>query len=256
MAPERRGARPRLNAFDDVIGEYLLAEYGSRSALQVMGIMDRREQLRPEDHFYAMVGAVSRLPASSAGAADACETFMRLCERKGDYSFVYSAAPRCAEPARRWRPQVGDLPAVLRLPCYGSGQPGCVREDGRLVLSQVVVEEPGPLGGEARGSVSAWLERLRVRDVGHAADLPGSVLTALRRYGFQGVDVALESRGGLFFATHTVERAQLLLVSASLQWVFGAPGLVLSSDGTSTLYTAGVFVGLVNEDAAHEFVLD
>lgn len=103
---ERRGARPRLDAFEDIL-EYLIAEYEGRSALQVMGVMDRREQLRPEDHFYAMVGAVSRRPASSARTADACETSMSVCERKGDYSFIYSAAPRSVEPGRRWRPLAG-----------------------------------------------------------------------------------------------------------------------------------------------------
>ncbi|EJT82273.1 hypothetical protein GGTG_02247 [Gaeumannomyces tritici R3-111a-1] len=254
---ERRGARPRLDAFEDVL-EYLVAEYEGRSALQVMAIMDRRRQLRPEDHFYAMVGAVSRLPASSAGAgagADACEAFMRVCERKGDYSFVFSAAPRCAEPRRRWRPRVGDLPAVLQLPCCGRGQPGVVRE-GRLVLSQVVALELGPLGEKARGFVSSWLKSQRVWNIDHAADLPGGVLTALRLYGFQGEGVVLESREGFFFATHTIQTPRLLLVSASLPWIFGAPGLVLASDGTSTLYTAGVFVGLVNEHAGRDFVLD
>lgn len=103
--------------------------------------------------------------------------------------------------------------------------------------------------------MSGWLKSLRRWDVDHDADLPAGILMALRLMGFQGEGVVLELRGGLFFPTQTVERAELLLVSASLQWVFGAPGLVLSSDGTSTLYTAGVFVGLVNYDAARDFML-
>ncbi len=80
---QRRSHYPRLDAFEDLV-DYVTAEYLERSALQVMAKMDMRTQLRAEDHFFAMIGAVSTAPASTSGTEDPCESFMSLCERKGD----------------------------------------------------------------------------------------------------------------------------------------------------------------------------
>jgi len=249
LAPlERRSTWPGLEAFEDLF-DYLTSVYEERSALQIMGDMDRRTQLRPEDHFYAMMGAVSRIPASSSGTSDACEAFMRLCERKGDYSFIYSAAPRCSEPGRRWRPLSGHLPAVLQWQCGGGGQPGSVEEDG-LVLSQLVTMEQGPATEAAKAFVFRWFQSLRCGEECRWADLPARILGALRLMGFTGGDAFWELPGGLFFTTSVPKSVGSFVVSASLGWRFGAPGLALSSGGSAISYNPGVFVGIVDQSTA------
>lgn len=106
---------PRLDAMEDLC-DYLLAGYAERSALQVMAMMDRRMQHHPEDHFFAMIGALSQIRASEVGTQNPCESFMTLCELKGDYSFIFSDVPRETVAGWRWRPTADpshQLPVIL-----------------------------------------------------------------------------------------------------------------------------------------------
>ncbi len=127
LGPKARARYPRLNAFEDVIGDWAVAGFLERSALQVMSIMDTRTQTWPDDHFYAMIGAISTEPARPVELSSPCEAFMTLCERKGDYSFVFTSAKRDMRPGYRWRPVDGsELPAIIRLPSLGRGLRGGV----------------------------------------------------------------------------------------------------------------------------------
>ena len=153
---DKRQRYPRLDAFEDLIVDYLVAGYQARSALQVMSNMDRRTQRRPEDHFYAMIGAISTARANSVSSLDPHEAFMALCERKCDYSFIYSAAKRDSTPPKRWRPVAGDLPAILPWHCWGEGSPA-YEESGSLYLDLMLqVSEVSDRGGrqEDRGRMA------------------------------------------------------------------------------------------------------
>jgi len=79
--------------------------------------MDRRTSERKEDYFNALIGAITAEPLRdpSATALHPAEYFMRLCEEKGDFSFIYSSAPRSNAPGRSWRPLAGPIPAIQ--PC-------------------------------------------------------------------------------------------------------------------------------------------
>ena len=153
LSPQDRAAYPRLGSFEDVMLDYVMAGYLQRSALQVMSVMDGRTQTWPDDHFYAMIGAISTEPAGNAGLLGPCEAFMSLCERKGDFSFVFSSAPRDSRPGRRWCPVDGpDLLAILKLSGTGRGLRGRL-ENGCLLLEDVVVLEPAPVSPGGRGFI-------------------------------------------------------------------------------------------------------
>ena len=47
---------PGLNNLEMLLADYLIADYTSRSAYQVMSVMGQRVSERPEDYFYAMIG--------------------------------------------------------------------------------------------------------------------------------------------------------------------------------------------------------
>lgn len=152
-----RTSYPRLNSFEGVMLDCAMAGYLERSALQVMSIMDERTQTFPDDHFYAMIGDISTKPARPVNLRSPCEAFMSLCERKGDYSFIFSSSPRDLRTGRRWRPQGGpDLPAILRFPSTGSGSRGRVEHDC-LFLENVVAVKRGPALSDARASIAQWL---------------------------------------------------------------------------------------------------
>jgi len=155
-AVEKLQRYPRLGAFEDVIADYYTAGYQGRSALQVMSNMDRRSQLRPEDHFYAMIGVISTARASSIGNLEPCEVFMRLCEKKGDFSFIYSAAIRDHTPLRRWRPVSGELPSILPWHGWGARQDGHLDDDG-LRLDEMLVVHPAQPQEMARQFVQQWV---------------------------------------------------------------------------------------------------
>lgn len=238
---ERRVRYPRLDALEDLV-DYLTAAYEERSALQVMAKMDRRSHGRPEDHFYAMIGAISSRLASSTGAVSACEAFMLICERKGDFSFIYSAAPRTTEPGGRWRPVPGDLPAVLQWDCAGAG------EGGGLLLERAVKLGLGGLSAGADRFTRDWLDLIGQLPEGTtAADLPVHVLDALRLMGFAGPGDSFATTVGLFFPVSHVSRDEVghVLVSFSLRWVFGSPGLLCCRSAGRVWYVPGVLVGTV-----------
>jgi hypothetical protein len=248
---ERRQRFPRLDAFEDIIADYMVAGYGERSALQVMSNMDRRTQSRPGDHFYAMIGAISTDRASSARTMDPCEAFMSLCERKGDYSFIYSAARRDQTPSRRWRPGPGELPSLVPWHCWGASQPG--REDeGGLCLDKMVVLGESPVGEDARQFAEQWLASTGCRAEDPQLQVHRSAYTALRLMGFSGSSACISTANGYFFPFESVLPDQLvsLLIATTVGWVFGAPGLACYNDGKGISYTPGVLIGSVDRTAA------
>jgi hypothetical protein len=251
---------PRLDTFQDVIADYFVAEYEQRSALVIMCNMDRRTQRDEADHFYAMIGAISAERASSAGTTDACEAFMALCERKGDYSFIYSGAPREDAPGRRWRPLSGHVPALLLRHCWGASQPG--RADERGLHLDVMVEHPtGELLENGERSIRKWLAVLEESPSDATdASLRQAMYQALRPIGFRGSSQCIDTPAGCFFPFETVapESVVRVLVATAVKWVFGGPGLACyrRHGGGETYYTPGVFVGAVNEAAACSTTLD
>jgi len=243
-----RAAWPRLDALEN-LAEYYMGLYQERSALEVMGRMDWRTQGRPEDHFFAMIGVISKAPASSAGTDDPCESFMSLCEQAGDYSFIYSAAPRCDVPGSRWRPVSGDLPAILPWHCSGASQPG--RRDGdSLVLFNVINMTQGELCEEASRFLSVWLSHVGARDENSKCPLEGAVSDALQLMGFRGSSKHWVVPMGLFFALDDLDSVDAFVVCSTVIWTFGAPGLALSKTGGYVTYSPGVFAGVVKAESS------
>ena len=248
LNPKDRATYPRLNSLEDVMLDCAMAGYLERSALQVMSIMDGRTQTFPDDHFYAMMGAISTEPARPAGLLSPCEAFMSLCELKGDYSFIFSSDPRDARPGRRWRPRDGpELPAILRFPSAGSGLRGRVEHD-RLFLENVVVMKPGPTSPAVKASIAQWLATFEWEARDASLNAEELAFRALQEFGFSGSSECLATVSGLFFP-----QAQLpslfqaeILVAVGIQWRLGSPALARYREGPdcgTVLYTPGVFLG-------------
>ncbi|KAF3033347.1 hypothetical protein E8E11_002924 [Didymella keratinophila] len=177
---------PRLDAFDDIMADCFTAAYDERAALNVMSNMGRRVQERKEDHFYAMIGAITADAPDEAAQLPPCEAFMRVCESKGDFSILFSAENREDIPGRRWCPVLGDdLLSILPWHVVGSGQPGRL-DDGELWLDDMLVVRPAPPQQEAETFVKQWLI---VFWEGHEVvqeDLEDAAHTALKMMRFAG----------------------------------------------------------------------
>jgi hypothetical protein len=99
-------------------------------ALTDVSVIERRE-----NRFYSMIGAITQSPqdytppytSASSGPSgnqtipDLAESFMKICESKGDFSFTFSSAECDNAVGRRWRPETGHIPSVLPWTLSGSG---------------------------------------------------------------------------------------------------------------------------------------
>jgi hypothetical protein len=241
-----RTLHPRLDSLEDSIADWLTAAYLERTAYQVMSAMDRRISEQADDHFNAMIGAITTTPLDNLGdlPLHAAEHFMRVCEAKSDYSFIYCVAPRSAVPGRCWRPLAGPLPAVLPWHSYGVGQSGTPYPT-HLQLSNMGRVTPAPVNSSARQIIMEWLES------DNAGSAPGDIATRalarLREAGFSGCGEHLELESGFFFPQSPLLRQDgvVVVIAPGIRWVHGAPGLLLeqSATGIHPFCGVGVFVG-------------
>lgn len=249
---------PRLDDFQELVADWKVADYQERSALQVITNMDRRTQERPEDRFYAMIGTISRAPPSLSTSANACEEFMAVCEGKGDYSFIFSAAERETEQARRWRPKsTGDLRALMPWHLWGASQPGHLdRENGTLCLDQMVELVMGQPDDTALQHIYTWLS---VAQEPEDEKLPpaASIFKCLKKMGFKGTPNCLLTEVGYFFPSRPIvqSRSVKIMASAALRWRFGAPGLACENHGQHVIYTPGALIGPIDLKMASTVIL-
>ncbi|GAB1312053.1 Heterokaryon incompatibility domain-containing protein [Madurella fahalii] len=251
LPPTQRKLYPRLSSLEDLLADCAVAKYLERSALQIMTIMDERTQTQPEDHFYAMMGAISTEPAKAVEGIGPCEAFMRLCERKGDYSFLFCKENREERMGKRWRPVECELRPVIKSHSKGGGLRGRV-DGGRVVLDGVVVLELGKLGERAKGFIEEWLVAFERMKYGSWPNLETerAAYEALRVLGYSGSGEYLATECGLVFPQNPApQSAQVkVIVAAGIRWTLGAPALIQFRDDVSSdeyMYEPGVFFGQV-----------
>jgi hypothetical protein len=245
-AYEFRKQHPRLDSLETLMNDWIMADYAGRSAYQVMNaIVDRTAEVS-DDRFYAMVGAITSAPSVDPhdAAPDPPEYFMQVCEKKGDFSFIYSSAPRASSNAGGWRPRPGLLPPIVPWSSTGERQTGELLS-ATLRLHNMASVAFGPLGGAARTFVQDWL-RKTVRGP-LPQDLGDAVRETLSRAGFTGCGEYVETLCGFFFPQHPFGTAGscVVLVAKDIFFNFGAPGLLLdpAEPGTTRFRDVGVFVG-------------
>ena len=245
-----RERHPRLDALETLIEDWLMANYAERSAYRIMSAMAGRTAVYPKDYFYAMVGAVTSAPSADPNDATLRppEYFMRVCEEKGDFSFIYARARRAAGDAGGWRPRPpgrGPLHPIVPWPSVGEGQTGELAS-ASLRLDNMAGVALGQLDGAARTFVHDWLKTVR-----SPSDLGDAARKTLRRAGFTGRGKCIETMGGLFFPQQPLRDAGNcgVFVATDIFFNFGAPGLLLepAESGTARLRDVGVFVGPVPE---------
>ena len=243
-AYEFRERHPRLDAWETAIADWRTADYAERSAYRVMTALIDRKAERADDHFYAMVGAIStaRSDPSKADQSPA-EYFMRVCEEKGDFSFIYSTAPRASGS---WRPMPGPLPPIISWTSDGERQTGKLNATSLQLLNMASLASGG-LDESPRKFIRTWLQRTVLRPL--PTDMAGAVGETLRRAGFDGCGEYVETTDGYFFPQKPLGRASdcRVFAAADISFRFGAPGLLVdpAGAGTAKFRDVGVFVGEV-----------
>lgn len=238
---------PWLNNLEGIVADYRIAEFAERSAYQLMSAMHQRVLGKVGDHFYAMIGAITIEPLAvqDDNALHPSEYFMRVCEAKGDYSFIYCVAPRSDVLGRHWRPVAGQIPPVISgLLVSGSGLNGCLTPT-HLQLKNMCKLVPGAINAASTTATKAFLNGASMSL--SPDDMAAAILENLRKIGFSGCGDYLEFEDGFFFPQSTFTRSDdiFVVVSEDVQWTNGGPGLLLRSNGTeiNQFCDVGVFVG-------------
>lgn len=240
---------PRLYYFEALLADYRISDYATRSAYQVMSVMNQRVTERAEDYFYAMIGAITSVPLAIQGneSLHPSEYFMRVCEHKGDYSFIYNTAPRSDVSGRRWRPIEGRFAAVLPgLITFGNGQAG-LQEFTHLKLDNMCRLHPGSITSDGL-KAAIWF--LGTNSDGLPPDsIASGILERLKTLGFSGCGEYLELENGFFFpqSKPVHSNKNFVVISRDVDWVTGSPGLLLRSNNTdiNDFCDVGAFVGRV-----------
>jgi len=190
---------PCLDSLENLTLSWKTTENPIRSAYTVMCGMRGRESAAPEDHFYAMASALAAGPLTDddLAAAPPGEYFMRLCESVGDFSFVFSTAPRDPASGRGWRPMVVDrLEPILSWPTERQRQRAVVNPTC-LQLHDMWVAPRGSVSAEATELAEHRL-RLKPASDGAHGSLPRRILQCLRDAGFRGCGHSMELAEGFF----------------------------------------------------------
>jgi len=242
---------PSIDTFEDLLADWRIAGYSQRSALAVMSNMDRRVWHEDRNYFHSMIGAVTSQPRwRSWEEPHLSELFMKICEEKKDFSFIYSSATRSIDPARRWRPETGLLPSILTWHSWGESQPGQLDFDGSLTLDRMLTLRRSALSDEAKQFIAKWLHR---EDLREERELTEQLYKTLIYMGFKGSTEYIPLGVGVYFPqTELASGIQIeAFVSTCIRWTLGAPAIAcVMNDGVGT-YTPGVFVGIVDETASH-----
>jgi hypothetical protein len=241
---------PSVDSLEDVIADYMTRDYLDRSAYQAMSVMEARDSTYPDDLLNGMIGAITVASPDDPGdlSPHPAEYFMRICEDKGDYSFIYSTATRSDISGRLWRPVAGPLHAILPWHSSGTGQSGGIYPT-HLQLNNMCRMNPGTISSSARLFLGQFLQ---VDDaVSSSANITALIIRRLKDAGFKGCGEHIELEAGYFFPQESLLHMDKVVVAVTteVQWVFGAPGLLMTeSDSNIHSYRGvGIFVGPVPE---------
>jgi hypothetical protein len=173
------------------------------------------------------------------------EYFMRACERKADFSFIYSTAPRSQTVGLYWRPLEGRFPPVLpNLITFGNQERGTAHPT-HVSLENMYRLQSGSVGADGLKS-ACWFGRTKY-DSKSTEEVASKILARLRTLGFTGSGEYMEFDTGFFFPQSVSEPSGdvIAVVSSDIHWVTGGPGLLLCPN-SSDIYVfsdVGAFVG-------------
>ncbi|KIJ38408.1 hypothetical protein M422DRAFT_781487 [Sphaerobolus stellatus SS14] len=253
---------PFLDALEDALVDRMLAFDGGPSAFALLSGVYRRT-LNGEDCFLSLINILSieehnlaTIPPSTTteDISILSESFLSLCERKGDFSFVFCSNRRDTRPGLMWRPAPERLRPMTIWSSFGKEQSG-FRVDGGVILKDMYRLTRTTSEIEETVMNALW-KKLRFPDYKEKPTLEevgGDVLARLRVMDYTGSSVYSLWAEGFFFPQHELPSNNddfevEIWISTTIQWAFGAPGVaIVKSKGDGMLIQPelipGVFVG-------------
>jgi len=274
---------PNLNTLEDTLADVQMRDYLDRSALAVLSNISLRkfDPDYPQNMLLACMGALTKDVSwgpPSTTLAELAETLMTICEKKEDYSFIYTRDVRSYVPGMRWRPSPSQLESkgpVHLVPVanwYTSGDQKGQKDPRGVSLNRMVRLHPAEtMSGDAEYSIRKYVYGLkdpiepdritggifRYKE-GEKEELDHTLLRFLKMIGWNGDCEPRICESGLFFSQLSLgERDEVeMYAAADIGWVFGSPGLVRWIVDGEFHYSAGVFIGLVAKEDAKLLLLN
>jgi hypothetical protein len=242
----------------------------------------------PQNRLLACLGALTKevsWNASSGNLAQIADKLMRICEARHDYSFVFTSDERSDEPGRRWRPsttpkgqtaqkdkkEANPLIPIINWHTWttnasllGTTQNGHLDERGLWLDNMVRLKSAKSVDQKAIKELEVYLFGETDPENPHhvligifkpdmAASLhwTDALLKFLRKIGFTGCRTPLICAWGLFYPQIDIQALDEVEVFAacSIFWKFGHPGLARWKEDGVTKYCAGVYAGLLKQEA-------
>ncbi|KAK4611966.1 hypothetical protein CLAFUW4_12654 [Fulvia fulva] len=227
---------PGISALEGTLADWQVGEYLGMSALTCLtGIAGRHcDPERPSNRLFALFGVLTNeaswQTSDEEGVTSLTEEAIRLCERNGDFSFIYTSNVRESSANRRWRPlpdpEHGLLP-ILRWHSWGVGQPGTLTDFGLELHDMAPLESSSEPSSEAVKAVQYWLQSFSGTKPHSIEEIHAQLPTDLSKLGLKPGAKCTTSNHGFIMTSFDLTPAEEVhyFAAASLCWTFGAPGI-------------------------------
>lgn len=239
-----------VDAFEDLIAAYMIGTFAERSALDVMFGMDRRVFDNPKNYYYSMIGAITNLPSKRSKNLTLealSDNFMRICEEKEDYSFIFSSNPRDERPGLTWRPRQGMLRPIIAWHNMGAALKGVVDDKGLTLKDMIVEHRATTYSAAGEKALLDSAETFRMTSKDGSENVIDRYRRAIKEMGFNGSASHIVVDTGIFFSQEDIpsEADFELWIASTVHYVFGAPALAVTKfRNGETRYWPGVYAGL------------
>lgn len=239
-----------LISLEAVILDWRIMEYQKRSVYQIMVNMEYRTSDYSSSKIKAMFGCISnQLDVVSFQSNDDYSTFLELCIKKGDYSFIFNTSLNRSIDNLYWKPLAYDFkPIYPWLYCYGEGQKGRL-ENNSLVLEDIILKKQCKVKDESLNHLNNILNKEK-EYVNNDNDLLKAIKQNLIELNFEGNYNPIEIDNGFYFnqVEFNILENYYVGICTGVQWSFGAPAMLIKKNEQDDSYdflSSGVFFGKI-----------
>lgn len=250
-----------LDALENVVLDWKLSWYEKISSLQVICQMEHRTWEEPSNIFYSMIGTITSASAprrTKPSVESLAETFMELCEKKGDYSFIYTSTERDKRPGYRWRPTPSILHSIVPWHCSGVAQWGEKDSVGIRLREVVILERSDSIGVEGREFVLSAAKANKDGQWSTDTALAINSYNMLQQLGFSGSKEYLVTTRGFFYPQWPILSAPIVVLWAltTITWRIAFPGMAIVLVDGERSYIPGVFIGSLPNTGPDEVIIE
>lgn len=233
----------------------------SRSVFQSFSSLDRRFVESDRNFFWGLYGAITQeaVPANrSSTLSDLYGFLFEVCEKKNDFSFIYTTAERSTKPGKTFYPAQSQIHSILTWATDGNYQTARETDEGIELDGMITLEQKTALGQRGEDFIADWFSSgiPGVMDNGSDASVASKALKIIQMVGYAGSEDPIFTDDGIFFPQWVVPYSNAtdmptVLVTSQLGWSFGSPGFAKVQDQ----YVPGAFIGHVAAQEARSILM-